>query len=70
MQSKLDCELDELLDETNALLASATLNVRRTAELIGKLRTCADEAHDSGLADNARRLRKAADELEKRLMAL
>jgi hypothetical protein len=68
-RSKLECDLHELLDEANSLLLAATLDVRHTATLIGKLRNCADQARDAGLADAAARLRKAAEDLERRLMS-
>jgi hypothetical protein len=64
---RTDCHLGNLLDEANTLLLSAAPDVRQTAKLIGKLRTCADFADDDGDAKTASRMRHAVDALEKRL---
>jgi len=64
---KIECDIHDLLDEANALLLSTNPDVRETATLIGRLRHCADQASDAGLTDSASRMRKAADDLERRL---
>jgi hypothetical protein len=69
VESKIACDIHDLLDEAQALLPSATLEVRPTATLIGKLRSCAEEARDIGFTDAEQRLRQAADDLEQRLIA-
>jgi hypothetical protein len=68
-QSKFDCDIDALLDEALTLLQSAAVDVRPTALLMGKLRTCAEQARDAGDAKGEQRMRQVADELERRLRA-
>ena len=67
--SKRGCDVDDLLDEVNTLLLMAPLDRQHATLLIGKLRDCANEAREIGLADRERRLRRAVDDLEKRLLA-
>jgi len=65
---QIECDIHDLLDEANTLLLATKLDVQKTATLIGKLRNCADQALDGGLTDSATRMRKAADDLERRLL--
>jgi hypothetical protein len=64
-------DVGELMDEAMTLRLSTSLDVQRTALLIGKLRTCANQAsdgngHGGGIA---LKLRDLANELEQRLLA-
>ena len=65
---KIECEIHDLLDEAHTLLLSTKVDVQKTATLIGKLRNCADEILDVKLTDIAAKMRKAADDLERRLL--
>jgi hypothetical protein len=67
--SKLDCDVHDLLDEAHTLHLSADLDVRKTATLIARMRECAEQARDAGMTDAEQKLRKAAEKLEKRLLA-
>jgi len=65
---KIECDIHDLLDEANSLLLSENPDIRETATLIGRLRNCADQASEAALSESAARMRKAADELERRLI--
>lgn len=65
---QIECDIHDLLDEANVLLWSTQVDVAKTATLIGKIRNCADQIRDAELIDGAERIRKVADELERRLV--
>jgi len=62
-------EVGDLLDEATTALLSASLDVPRTALLIGKLRTCANQTNGANGAGMAQKLRALADQLEQRMLA-
>jgi len=62
-------DVGELTDEATTLLLSASLDVQRTSLLIGKLRTCANQANDSSNGGIALKLRDLASKLEQRMLA-
>jgi hypothetical protein len=67
VKTKLDCDVDDLLDEANSLFFSVVLDPHKTRMLIAKLRKCAADARDAGYAEQEKKLRQTADELEQRL---
>jgi hypothetical protein len=69
VRRQIECDIHDLLDEANTLLLSATVDVGKTAGLLGKLRNCADQARDEGLTDSAARMQQIADVLEKKLLS-
>jgi hypothetical protein len=69
VKTRLDCDVDDLLDEANALFFSVSPNPQKTRTLIAKLHDCANDARDAGYAEQEKKLRQTADELQQRLMA-
>jgi hypothetical protein len=67
---RIECDIHDLLDEANVLMLSPQVDVRDNATLIGKLRNCADQARENGLADSAQRMQQVADTLQHRLLHL
>lgn len=62
-----DCDYNDLIEEARVLLLAVPLDVRQSAGLLGKLRTCAHDANDAGDVTGEKILCAAADELERRL---
>ena len=65
---RIECDIHDLLEEANVLMLSPQVDVRDNATLIGKLRNCADQAQETGLADSAQRMQQVADTLQQRLL--
>ena len=63
---KIDCDIDDLLDEAYAMSLSVAVNPRKVTTVINRLRECADQARDAGLSNAEQRMRTAAENLEKR----
>jgi len=68
-RTQLDREIHNLLDRANARLLVGVIDVAGAKALIIRLRDCADKASQAKLTESAKRLRDAADAIEKALQS-
>ena len=64
---KIECDVHDLLDETNVMLLMHAEASPVTDDLVRRLRHCAEEASLGGRPDIADRLNRAAELMESKL---